>query len=241
MDSDNVINSMIISITTEEEIENNFKYVAEGRKHIVCKYIHNNDDNSNSMTNSKCKYLLRLRKLDHVHNNINDNDNNNDEIKKRMLTNISYTDSIIRNWFGINNINNINNNNNRVISMKSTFISLLMSSIANDRPINRKKMDSNIFNYGSIEIDYNYLFKPINIDTTTTSTITTTTITNNNNNNITIELKVKCGLKCNSPFLPYDVNNNKNDNHDIKLHYSRYDLMQLVKFSKYIKNGSGEP
>jgi len=203
-----------------------FQYVAEGRKHIVCKYIHNNDDNAQT----KCKYLLRLRKLDDTYI---DSNNDSDDEMKRMLGNISYTDSIIRNWFGIDNYDQITNSNNRVISMTSTFISSLMSSIADDRPCNRKKLNTRIYNYGSIEIDYCNLFKPTHVNTNTETNGT------NNDNTITVELKVKCGLKCDSPLLPYD-DTNTDGNHDIKLRYSRYDLMQLVKFSKNMKNG-GEP
>ena len=102
-----------------------------------------------------------------------------------------------------------------------------MMAIDNDRPIGRKSSNTSIYKYSTIEIDYSYLYKPINIAYST----------NVNNHDVSIELKVKCGLKCCSPFLPCN-NNSNNTSHDIKFRYSRYSLMQLVKFSKSMKNGT---
>ena len=88
-------------------------------------------------------------------------------------------------------------------------------------------INTSIYKYSTIEIDYSYLYKPINIAYST----------NVNNHDVSIELKVKCGLKCCSPFLPCN-NISNNTSHDIKFRYSRYSLMQLVKFSKSMKNGT---
>ena len=195
----------------------NWIFFAEGGRHILCR---------NSCHN---RYLLRLRKID-----INTNDDDDHDSIKRILHSIRYTDIMINNWFGINTFN-ISNDSPRVIELLPSFKSDLMISINEYRPIGRKSSSNDIHKYGTIDIDYSYLYKPIN----TNSNI-------DNNNDISIELKIKCGLKCSSPFLSCtDSNSNSNSNvdtsHDIKLRYSRYGLMQLVKLGKRMTESISNP
>jgi len=196
----------------------NWIFFAEGGRHILCR------DNRHN------RYLLRLRKID-----INDDDNDDDSMK-RILHSIRYTDIMINNWFGINT-STISNDSPRVIELLPSFKSELMISIDEYRPIGRKSSSNDIHKYGTIDIDYSYLYKPIN------------TNSNIDNNDISIELKVKCGLKCSSPFLSCtdsnnsdsDGNSNVDTSHDIKLRYSRYGLMQLVKLGKKMTESISNP
>jgi hypothetical protein len=203
----------------------NWIFFAEGGRHILCR---------NSCHN---RYLLRLRKID-INTNDDDDDNDDDSIK-RILHSIRYTDIMINNWFGINTFN-ISNDSPRVIELLPSFKSDLMISINEYRSIGRKSSSNDIHKYGTIDIDYSYLYKPIN----TNSNI-------DNNNDISIELKIKCGLKCSSPFLSCtdsnsnssssSSNSNVDTSHDIKLRYSRYGLMQLVKLGKRMTESISNP
>lgn len=201
----------------------NWIYFAEGGRHIICRDNRINNDDSNNI----CRYLLRLRKIEN-----DTNDNEDDDDRKRILNNIRYTDDVISNWFGINNNNN-SSNHRHVIEMSPSFKSDLLLAISDYRPVGRKSSNSSvdICKYGTLEIDYSYLYKPVHINKNIDDA-----------NDISVELKIKCGQKSSSPFLPCTTTTTATttppNNHDIKLRYNRYALMQLVKFAKKMNNGT---
>jgi hypothetical protein len=72
-----------------------WKFVAEGNRHIVCQYV----DTSNIL-NHYNDYIIRLSKLEEIANNNNNNNNNVDIIKYKDDTTsiLDYIDIVMSPW-----------------------------------------------------------------------------------------------------------------------------------------------
>lgn len=122
-----------------------------------------------------------------------------------------FLDNIMRPWYGLFITDRI-----EICNLETSFLLKLTDKIDLFRPNGRIKENSTmiLLNCACLQRNFLRIHRKLPIQN----------CVKHENCSLTCELKVKCGFKATSPFIP--------SNRDIKLRYDKFSLMQLYKLSK---------